>query len=321
MPRANTATHAPPAEARPPRPAPPDTRRMMLARVSYLFDAARAAWSLHPSTRGGLSVEAASLTATPDAVTDLACERLARAVRAVAPRYAAALLRDELLVWRFPLRATFLRSPLSEEQRGDEHLSSSLYSNPTERNRVLWCAGQLGAGGYVPRAFPVDPRAAYEDEPRTEAVREMRARDAADGVRVIEDWSTAWPPGVEVSRVCEMLRATGAPDAAAVADHIRGVVFGGPDAFDRIGARSGPAETAGRDRRKAAMRCHAAVIAWSMAITPSTIPSAMRRLRSARARRAQSSSVSKSGSMDFLSSWVGGACCARACGPRQVRPC
>lgn len=254
MPRANTTAPAPTATPRAPRPAPPDTRRMMLARVSYLFDVARAAWNLHP--RKGVAIESATLTATPDAVTDLACERLTRAVTAVAPRYAPALLRDELLVWRFPLRATFLRSPLSGEQREDEHLSSSLYRDPTERNRVLWCIAQMHASGFVPRGFPVDPRAAYEDEPRTEGTRNMRARDEADGLRLIEDWSVAWPPGVEVSRVCEMLRATGAPEAAAVADDIRGTVFGGPDAWERLGARVGPVETLeqGRARRDALVK-------------------------------------------------------------------
>ena len=242
MARTTAATNATPPAAHPARPAPSETRRMMLARVEYLFSVARAAWGLHPN-RGGHTVESATLTATPEAVAELACERLARAVRAVAPRYAAALLRDELLAWRFPLRATFLRSPLTEEQRQDEHLTGSLYRNPTERNRVLWCTNALHASGYVPRAFPVDPRAAYEEEPRTEAVQGMRDRDESDGIRLLSDWAGAWPPGVEVSRVCEMLRATKAPEAAAVADDIRGTVFGGPDAWERLGARVGPVET------------------------------------------------------------------------------
>lgn len=241
MPRTATTTTTAAAPARAEH-IPADTRRMMLARVEYLFSVARASWSLHP-TRGRHTVESATLTATPEAVAELACERLVRAVRAVAPRYAAALLRDELLVWRFPLRATFLRSPLTEEQRADEHLTGSLYRNPTERNRVLWCIAQMHASGYVPRGFPVDPRAAYEEEPRTEAVQRMRDRDESDGLRLLSDWAGAWPPGVEVSRVCEMLRATKAPEAAAVADDIRGTVFGGPDAWERLGARVGPVET------------------------------------------------------------------------------
>jgi len=241
--RATAATNASTLAAPAPRPAPADTRRMMLARVSYLFDARRAAWALNPS-RTRTTIEEVSLTATPEAVTDVACERLARAVRVVAPRHAAALLRDERLVWRFPLGATFLRSPLTEEQRDEEHMAGALYHDAPERDRVLWCINQLHASGFVPRDFPVDPRAAYEREPYSPDARAMRARDEADGVRMIEDWAGAWPPGVEVLRVCEMLRATGAPDAAAVADDIRGTVFGGPDVFARLGARPGPAETA-----------------------------------------------------------------------------
>jgi len=257
MPRPATTT-APRAEHAPAVPA--DTRRMMLARVEYLFSVARAAWSLHPN-RGGHGVDSATLTATPAPVAELACERLARAVRAVAPRYAAALLRDELLVWRFPLRATFLRSPLSDDAREDEHLTSALYREPSERNRVLWCLGALHAGGYVPRAFGLDARASYESEPRGEAVRVMRARNEAEGVRVLEDWSGAWPPGVEVARVCEMLRATKAPEAAAVADHIRGTIFGGPDVFDRIGARPGPVEA----REQRAARLDGVLARWAEA--------------------------------------------------------
>jgi hypothetical protein len=57
----------------------------------------------------------------------------------------------------------------------------------------------------------------------------------------------------------EMLRATGAPDAAAVADDIRGTVFGGPDAFRSLGARPGPVET--REQRIARRR--ALVTRWA----------------------------------------------------------
>lgn len=229
-----------------PRPVPDDTRRMMRERVQYLFDAQRASWGMHEH-HGRWTLEGHVLTAPPDAVAELACARLAHAVATLAPKYTGALMRDELLVWRFPMGATFLRWPLTPEQREEERLSASLCHPPSERNGVLWCVHGVHVPAFLPVGFRVDARAAYieDSDERREAEREAEREGFAVPGRMVSEWSSAWPPGVEPSRVREVLRATKAPEAADVADYMRGVVFGGPDARARIGAaRVGPVESA-----------------------------------------------------------------------------
>lgn len=249
---ASTRKRPPRAAPRPITAAPDETRRMMTERVEYLFREAAAVRGA-----GSRPVEEDVLTSSPEEVADIACERLVHAAQSVAPQHARAILRDETLVWRFPMGAAFLRAPLTEEQRADARAVSQLRRDASARERALWCIGSIDAANRLPPRFALDARAVFDAHSR-QHVSDYEQRE-------VERWSAAWPPDVAVSRVCELLRATRAPEAEAVADDIRGAVFAGPRFSERfaavVGPRAGDAETA---EQIAAREC-ATVARWAEA--------------------------------------------------------
>lgn len=226
------------------------TRRMMTERVEYLVREALIAETGAAAPDAQRAAFARVLRAIDvDLVAELACERLSRAARTMAPSHAAAILRDETLVWRYPLGASLTPTPPPAVER-DEFRAPHVIDHATPRERAAYEAAWLiDSAQHLPTSFAADPRAVF-DSPHT--TDERRAGDASRGLRHVERWSSAWPPGVEVSRVCEMLRATGAPDAAAVADDIRSSLFMGPETAEQAGARwlVGPTETPEQRRRR-----------------------------------------------------------------------
>lgn len=146
------------------------------------------------------------------AAAEHAAAQLVAAVQLFAPRRLwSALACDEALVWSWPLRAGPWRAgPLA----GDERHRASLAG---------WLSGSVGI---IPPSFALDPRYGYDSPDMVHGF--------VEGSRWVEPWSFAWPEDVSNDDALNALRATAVPEAVAVADARRRVIYHGPNVEARL---------------------------------------------------------------------------------------
>jgi hypothetical protein len=193
---------------RPPADAPtPELLHALTARFEYLRAYARSLDG-EREERG----EALFPSALPvAAVVAVAAPRVVRFVRALAGKYAAALLRDPVLPWRITLRPELGAPwPTPGDDGRDAAHAQSLPRSAWSDRAALWTLRHTTQRD--PGAFPVEERGEYLATHHVQGETWSR----------VEVWANTWPDDVKVSTVAELLRATGDAGAAAVADALRG---------------------------------------------------------------------------------------------------